>query len=41
MKINQLITIKATGEVLRVTRIDNHVYPICVGYRRFKYAEVA
>lgn len=41
MKINQIITVIATGELLKITRIDNHVYPICAGYRRFKYAEVA
>jgi len=29
------ILVKETNEVLRVTRIDSHVYPICADYRRF------
>ena len=41
MKVNQLIRVIATGEILKITRIDNHVYPICAGYRRFTYNQIA
>lgn len=36
MKVGQLIKVKRTGQILRITRIDKHAYPICAGYCRFK-----
>jgi hypothetical protein len=36
MKRNTIVRVIATGEILVVDRIDNHVYPVCAGYRRFK-----
>jgi len=40
MKVGQIIRVKSTGELVKITRIDKHVYPICAGYRRFKIWEV-
>ena len=39
-KVNQIIKVKKTGEILKITRIDNHVYPVCAGYRRFLITDI-
>ena len=36
IKVNKQVKVKATGQILTVTRIDRHVYPICAGYGRYK-----
>jgi hypothetical protein len=40
IKVNSFVRVIQTNEVLKVTRIDKHVYPICAGYRRFKYKDL-
>lgn len=36
----KLVRIKATGQVFRLNRIDNHVYPVCANYTRYRFDEV-
>ena len=40
MKRGQMIKVIKTGQVLRITRVDKHVYPICAGYARYALKEV-
>ena len=44
IKPGQMITVKSghplAGMTLKITRVDNHVYPICAGYTRFKLEQV-
>ena len=40
IKVGKFIRVKATGEILKVYRIDKHIYPVCAGYRRFKFDDI-